>query len=444
MTEANPFFHRGPIRDPVYFYNRQRETDRSLSLLRNAQSVSIVGPRRIGKTSLLFHLMDTDVLKQHDLSLERFCFVYVDCESWSHLEPGDFYALLLEELRDALATAGHQIKLIAPVASSLTYRVFERAIQTVSRQEIQLIFLLDEFEALSANPYLDVDFFSGLRGLSTRHRISYVTASVKPLLTLTYAQTSALSSPFFNFFAQLRLKLFSVVEAEKMLADLASKGGVTLTPPTLDFLLRLAGPHPFFLQIAGDYAFELSVAKGAPLDEADCDLVRRRFLAEAENQWVYYWHNLSSDEQKYLALLPIAQQSKTNVLRRMEEAGLVWQRDGTFMPLSEAFQTFVNRRTVPGLLQVPPVTLDPDHRVALLRGHPVSLPRVEYDLLVCLVTCAGQIISHKELEACVWPDQYIEDPERLRTAIKSLRRALGNDADCIQNVRGVGYMFVGS
>ena len=46
----NPFFHRGPIRDPEYFYDRHKETRYALRMLSNRQSVSVIGPRKIGKT----------------------------------------------------------------------------------------------------------------------------------------------------------------------------------------------------------------------------------------------------------------------------------------------------------------------------------------------------------------------------------------------------------
>ncbi len=46
QRDANPFFHRGPVRDPQYFFGRKREIDYVSDLLRQGQSVSISGPRR--------------------------------------------------------------------------------------------------------------------------------------------------------------------------------------------------------------------------------------------------------------------------------------------------------------------------------------------------------------------------------------------------------------
>jgi DNA-binding response OmpR family regulator len=112
------------------------------------------------------------------------------------------------------------------------------------------------------------------------------------------------------------------------------------------------------------------------------------------------------------------------------------------VPLSPAFQAFVSRQPVAGLLHAPPIVLEPAQRVALLRGQALSLTATEFELLTCLVANAGQVVSHQALEAHVWHEQYIEDPERLKTAIKTLRNALGQDDDCIQNVRGQGYRFL--
>ena len=57
----NPYFHRGPIRTPEHFVGRTAEVADILSLVKNNQSVSIVGPRRIGKTSLLLNISYAEV-----------------------------------------------------------------------------------------------------------------------------------------------------------------------------------------------------------------------------------------------------------------------------------------------------------------------------------------------------------------------------------------------
>ena len=441
MVTANPFVHRGPIRDPNYFYGRRHEIEQALALLRSAQSVSIIGPRRIGKSSLLFHLANPAVFGAYGFDPQQHCFVYIAGDGWSQLAQPDLYALILQELSEALTQAGHNLDLTPPAPEAASYRALEQAIRTVVGHHIRLIIMLDQFETFSTNPHLDAPFFSGLRGLATRHGVAFITASTERLYDLTYTHTTVLSSPFFNFFAQISLQPFSQTEAKSMLQELAGKGGVVFSPATLDFLYALAGPHPFFLQLAGYYAFEARVHKAGPLEQSDLEQVRRQFLVEAELHWRYFWHKLAAEDKRSLVLLPAASQP---AIKRLLEARLVVSEQGGFTPLSAAFQDFVSRQPLDGLLQAPPVTIDRARQLVLLHGQALHLAPIPFNLLAFLVTHANQIVAHQELEMAVWPENgYSGDPDRLRKAVQALRQALNDDTgQIIENVRGVGYRFV--
>ncbi|MCK6624144.1 MAG: winged helix-turn-helix domain-containing protein [Anaerolineae bacterium] len=444
MPNSNPFFHRGPVRDPAYFFGRQQETGQILSLLSNNQSIALVGQRRIGKTSLLFHLATPAVFAQHGLSSTQHLFIYIDCGSLAGLDPPGLYWLLLEEIGEALVERGADPgpPALPDEANPLTYRAFERALREVTRQGWKLILLLDEFERLSRNPHLDPDFFSGLRALTARYPIAYVTASRQPLLELTYADASALSSPFFNIFASIRLSPFAEDEAHDLLTTLAVRGGLTFDPPLLDFLLDLAGPHPLFLQIAGFHAFELaqtfevSETSKVLFDNAE---LRRHFLASVEEHFSYYWRNLSAEEQRVLATLSATQSSQPDIIRRLERACLIIRRNDRYDYLSSAFRTFAQAQPIPGLFQAGPIAIDKGQRQALLHGQALTLTPTQYILLAFLTERAGQIVTNEALEQAVWAEEYIEDPERLKSVIKGLRQALGAEAARLENVRGVGY-----
>jgi hypothetical protein len=210
MAVQNPFFHRGPIRNSAYFFGREQETSQILSLLGNGQSVSLVGQRRIGKTSLLFHLSDRNIFAPAGLDPNEHLFVYIDCGGLSNLDQPALYRVFLEEIDDALRERNKADRLeILNDAQPISYRLFERTLRGLTRRSRKPIILLDEFERMSRNPQLDPDFFSGLRALAAKYPIAYVTASKHPLLALTYADASTLSSPFFNIFASVRLGLFS-------------------------------------------------------------------------------------------------------------------------------------------------------------------------------------------------------------------------------------------
>jgi hypothetical protein len=226
-----------------------------------------------------------------------------------------------------------------------------------------------------------------------------------------------------------------------MLGVLSERGGKPFDPPAIDQLRDLAGPHPLLLQIAAYHAFDRQQAHGGALDADMMAEVRQQFLVEAEDHWAYFWSILSDREQRLLALFPLAWQSDPGGVRRLEQAGLVRRSSGAAVPLSPEFAVFVGRQPIAGLLQAPPATLDQRQRLALWRGRQLELQRAEFDLLACLVAHAGEVVPHRALDAHVWHDDVQLDDERLKTTVKTLRRALGEDAGYIQNVRGIGYTF---
>jgi hypothetical protein len=75
---SNPFFHRGPIRDPAYFFGRGQESSHIAGLLAAGQSVALSGSRRFGKTSLLFRLAHPQVATTYELGPETTRWVYLD------------------------------------------------------------------------------------------------------------------------------------------------------------------------------------------------------------------------------------------------------------------------------------------------------------------------------------------------------------------------------
>ena len=80
MYLDNPFFHRGAIRRAEEFHGRTSDIAQIMGLLRNGQSVSVVGPRRIGKSSLLLHLTRQQTRQHYDLDAPKSIFGLVDCQ----------------------------------------------------------------------------------------------------------------------------------------------------------------------------------------------------------------------------------------------------------------------------------------------------------------------------------------------------------------------------
>jgi len=87
--------------------------------------------------------------------------------------------------------------------------------------------------------------------------------------------------------------------------------------------------------------------------------------------------------------------------------------------------------------------LNLDLRVLVREGQRVPLGPKAYDVLTCLVIHAGHTVSKTDLLKQVWPESFVEEGT-LAQHVFSLRKALGDKADCIVTVPGFGYRFAGT
>jgi serine/threonine-protein kinase len=429
---ANPFFHRGPIRQSQYFYDRADETAQILSLLGNLQNVSVVGQRRIGKTSFLFHLLRPETFVAHGLSEETCIFAYVDGEELGELDEAHARGFLASQVAAASPEGTHTSEL----PPTLSHQDFRGLIEQLTASGLILFLLLDEFEALAVNPALTPRFFSGLRALSSQFNLAFVTASHRSLFDLTYARGDTLSSPFFNIFAHLNLGLFTEDMAGEMIETLAANVGVSIPPDTVHRIVSLAGPHPFLLQLAAFHACE---ALGESGEEEM--MWERRFEAEAAPHFEYYWAHLSAEEQFALASLPFTRQAEGPILSALQDSALILWHPYGWAYLSPALERFVRRQAVPELLQFGPFVLDLAGRQAAGGGGPLKVTKTEFDALAFLVSSAERVVSPAELESALWGEEYVEDPERVRAVIKGLRKALVEDAKYLDTKWGEGYIL---
>lgn len=81
------------------------------------------------------------------------------------------------------------------------------------------------------------------------------------------------------------------------------------------------------------------------------------------------------------------------------------------------------------------------HRVSM-KGDPVNLSATEFSLLLFLVKNRGTVFTRDAILDHVWGENYFGDYRIVDTNIKRLREKLGQSANCLQTVRGVGYCLV--
>jgi hypothetical protein len=359
----NPFVSRGPVRDANLFIGRVHTLNEIAAFLRGNQSVSIIGPRKIGKTSLLFQLMRPSTwpsiglvdsggadfnrldFRTSESGPNSYLFVYLDCEVLGEGRHEDIFGQFATEMAAALGDRGLPPEPSLETAIAKPTRLsFEAAGRKLNQRGRRVVLILDEFERISTNPNLDVNFFNALRSAAGRYQLVFLTASAKPLIELTYSGKSQeiLSSPFFNIFAPLSLGLFSKAEAEQLIREPSREVSVLFEPATRNFIYELVGGHPFALQVACFHAY----ATPNNLSE-----IEQRTQAELASHFEYYWRNLSALEQATLrdvtsaATRARSDTTLRSVLRDLLQKCLLVLADGDYRYPSRAWEAFVAAQT---------------------------------------------------------------------------------------------------
>jgi tRNA A-37 threonylcarbamoyl transferase component Bud32 len=340
----NPFFSRQRITDPSCFYGRKREIESLYSAVFTHQCRSIVGERKLGKSSLLTAVAQPATMARYGLDPTRTLFIYLDLEGMASAKREDFWIEVLDRLSVVLAPAAgtlrEQVERLLD-NGRLRFTTVRRLLRRVRDTGLDLVLTLDEFEGLAQNPNFEPDFYGELRSLAGELGIVYLTASKQGLYELTYHHSDTLSSPFFNIFSEMPMGLVPEDEARGLLAALSEQGqGPGFCEEEIDLALELAGPHPFFLQIAGYHLYELP-GRGEPQIPDAYEQAARRFTAEAEDHYRYLWSQLGGEERQALLSPNIASEPLRKTLLAKALIRLAGER---YVPFGHAFAVFVEGR----------------------------------------------------------------------------------------------------
>lgn len=338
----NPFGFNVPYQ-AQYFCNRRSEIEFVLDCIKKWKNVHIAGARRIGKTWLLHHISCPDVLQAHGMDLDRNLFVYVYCRSNpERKQDSQFYRELSQTITDSARRAnldfGSDLDGIDPE------REFKQLVQAISAQGTTIVLLLDEFETLVARKFkLGIDFFQKLQELweDPSTRLVYITASY-PSLDDLFSGYQFTGSSFFDVFERRQLGLFDEQDSRNLVVSLWQRSRSALAEKLLKLILDMGGGYPFFLQMAGEHAFDMLRTGQDPLDDDGAGFLDDVSKA-AVDHLRYYWNQLDERAQQVLTLLPSANglfECKKE-LRRLQDQCLVVRRDGQYQHFSVLLRKMV-------------------------------------------------------------------------------------------------------
>lgn len=432
---VNPFTYGNPISDPTRFFGRKHEVSQVYSRLRNVEfeSSSLVGERRVGKTSLLNYLMDPHVRRAHGLDSYRYVFVYIDLQMLDqNTTPSRLAKRLIQQV--ARQMQDNEIRELLDKTrelESIDNFALEDLFDSIDEKDQYIVLLLDEFENVTENQNFGPDFFYGLRSLAIHHNLSLITSSRRELIDLCHSEAIR-SSPFFNIFANIIIRLFTQSEAFDLISGSLLGTGVSFTTSELDTLLRIAGYHPYFLQVACYFLFEGYSINLAP-DER-IKFLNKGFREEASPHLDNYWHNSYDNEKIVLAALALMQHQNRKIgghtfnlkqlqdlyarseqtLSHLEKRGLVVNEMDTYMLLNSSFAEWI-------FGEITDTMHDNQSYEDWLKSNKSTMERLSSKVINELSEILPKISSNYRELIISW----VSDPKNLFMTIGLLKAALG-------------------
>lgn len=279
----NPYLNRVAIQDPAQFFGRAREVSKIFARIgaSRPQSISVVGERRIGKSSLLHFINHPQVRARFLDQPESYAFAFIDLQQKRRLTLSEFFKELFARL--ARETGDKAFRKMHPSFDSVG-----TALENFRRAGRKLVVLFDEFDAITANRAFDLEFYSFLRSIANNYDVAYVTSSARDLQELCHTQMIA-DSPFFNIFTNVFLRAFTRRDALELIARPSAEAGLPLEGYARR-ITEIAGYFPYFLQIACSAYFDHLQENDGKLDREE---VEATFLDEAKGQFRFIWDHLN-------------------------------------------------------------------------------------------------------------------------------------------------------
>ncbi len=335
----NPYMNRVMIQDSAEFYGRRTEIEKIYSRIGSSrpQSISLVGERRIGKSSLLNFIYQPLNRRKYLNNPDEYIFIFIDFQERRGIGIKEFFTFIFQALLDAF-DGNLELNLES------NYEGFKKVISTFDERKLKLIMLFDEFELVTKNENFDTEFYSFCRSIANNYNVAYLVSSGRNLQTLCHSKQIS-DSPFFNIFSNITLGQFTLDEAKQLICKPAEKLNILLSS-YVDFILDIAGYYPFFIQMAGAALYE-HIKNGEQQSKTFLEKVKDDFLDEAKVHFQQIW--ATADDEQREVFLNLSQGKKIQpdqeyLLKILEKEGYL--KPGKKRPeiFSSLFKNFILNR----------------------------------------------------------------------------------------------------
>ena len=285
---VNPFLIAGYY-SPAFFCDREKETQKLIEALSNNRNVTLISPRRIGKTGLIHHTFYT--LKEQNTNV--YCF-YLDIFSTQNLRDfvqlfgksvigklDDFSEKMIKNLSAFFKSFRPTLTFDAvtgePVVSlDLQPQESEQSLQEIfeylKKSNKTIYIAIDEFQQIIEYPEKGIEALlrSHIQFLPNVHFI--FAGSKKHLMNEIF---SSAQRPFYQSTQKIGLKELPIATYRSFAVHLFANYNKTLDSNVFDYVYKLMFGHTWYIQIILNYLFssKTNTYTEQTVNEIVCDIL---------------------------------------------------------------------------------------------------------------------------------------------------------------------------
>lgn len=267
----NPFLLE-PYTSKELFCDREQELKDIVSFLTNGSNVTLISPRRYGKTGLIFRTFE-------ELREKKYTCIYADIFSAQNLE--DFLKLLSEAIISAVASESivkkffNALKNARPMLSydsvsgspqvSLSFQMdsqkpptLKTILDFLEKQGKRVVLAIDEFQQIRdfKEPNIEALLRTYIQQL---HHVKFIfCGSKKHLMADIFTNAK---KPFYESSRTVYIDRIDLEKYKAFITSLFKKGGKSIDEDAVDFILDWTKRHTYYTQFVCNQVFAESAAK---------------------------------------------------------------------------------------------------------------------------------------------------------------------------------------
>ena len=299
----NPYSTGTPIHDTHMFYGRDNDVDALRNVLARDAAHTVIllyGQRRSGKTSLLLHLVNTPVLRDHvpiliDMQREAY---KIDAAKFLH-NMAFYIARALISRQYAIGLPEQKDFAVDPTFS---FGLFLDDVEACLQGQ-RLIILIDEFEVLEdqiQRGRLQAELLDYLRSIMQSHpSINFLLAGTHQIDELVRENWSV----FFNIARQYRLSRLSPQGAEDLITK-PVKQHIEFAPYTVEKMRQLTSDQPYLIHLLCRTLVDYSNDRRKTyITINDVNAVLHETMLTCDSHFNWLWGQLAEPEQNALRII---------------------------------------------------------------------------------------------------------------------------------------------